>query len=194
MSSDELVIESNAAQIKAYCEAEIEKAMQQASMELAEAPWPSDWEVWAYGPFQAPGQAPGRIIEINQPAYIATIVWLNPFMNTNVASFGGEVQLNYHTANTQTMSPVADPAFAHYSCCFAPNAAAGGPFGAFYVTVWEFTPTEAGCILETNICARLCNCNHEAVPGYAAFVRWVANLDFDSFFPPVGYQLSLIHI
>jgi hypothetical protein len=173
--------------LKAQVEAEIGAALERATVELAEAPAPSAWEVWALGPFQEPALAPGRIIELGETAFLVTIVWLNPFMNANVAGFGSKVQLNYFTSNTQTMEPVSAMDF---SCCFEPDAAAGGPFGAFYVFIWEFVPTEAACILETNICARLCTCEGEVVPGNAAFVRWIANLDFDTFFPPVFFQFD----
>ena len=110
-------------------------------------------------------------------------------MDDNVSDFGGQVQLNYFTSNTQTMQPVSAMDF---SCCIDPGAVTGivTPIGTFYLHIWEFEPTEAACILETNICARICNCNDEVVPGYAAFVRWIANLDFDTFFPPVIFQFD----
>jgi hypothetical protein len=173
--------------LRADVEARIGEAIEQASVELAEAPPPSAWEVFALGPFQDPVFAapPGRIIELGETAFLVTIVFLNEFMDTNVSAFGGSVQLNYYTSNTQTMEPV--PAM-DFSCCFDPNCNTGfvvPGLGTFYVSVREFEPTEAGCILETNICARICNCDEEVVPGYAAFVRWIANLDFDLFFPPV---------
>jgi hypothetical protein len=175
--------------LKAQVEAKIAATIEQATVELAEAPPPSDWEVFAVGPWQTPGLAPGRIIELGQTAYVATIVFLNPFMDANVSGFAGKVQLNYHTSNTQTMMSVGAM---DYSCCFAPADVTGivTPLGTFYVTIWEFVPTEAACLLETNICARLCNCDEEVVPGYAAFVRWIANLDFDSFFPPVIFRFD----
>lgn len=183
--------DSPADTLKANVEAKITAAFEKASVELGEAPPPSQWEVFAVGPFQDPALAPGRIIKLGEKAYLVTIVFLNTFMDTNVTSFGGRVQLNYHTSNMQTMRPV--PAMDH-SYCFEPGNpdvdSVVTPYGTFYVIVREFTPAEAACILETNICARICNCNNEAVPGYAAFVRWIANLDYDAFFPPVAYQFD----
>ncbi|WP_420631731.1 hypothetical protein [Candidatus Leptofilum sp.] len=173
---------TDAQKLKARVEAELTAMVEQAATELAEAPDPSAWEVFAVGPYQDPGLEPGRIIELNDTAYIATVVWLNPFMDTNLSGLAGQIQLSYFTANKQTMEPVPDM---NYHCCFEPGSPAlvWPGVGSFYVHVWEFVPSEAACILETNICARVCNCDGEAVPGYAAFVRWVPMLDFDAFFP-----------
>ena len=181
--------ESPAETLKARVQAEIAASLEQASVELSEAPPPSDWEVWAVGPFQTVGAPPGRIIELGESAFLVTIVFLNTFMDANVSGFGSKIQLNYFTSNTQTMEAVGAM---DDSCCFAPGDVTGvvTPIGTFYVIVRDLEPTEAGCILETNICARVCNCEDEVVPGYAAFVRWIANLDFDSFFPPVGFQFD----
>lgn len=198
-SEDELVVESglvpegdqdkNIKSLKDRAVKEINESLQKSkSLELGEAPPPSVWDIWAVGPYQTVGEPPGRIIELGESAYIVTVVFLNSFMNTNVISFGGKVRLDFHTANTQTMQPV--PAM-YDSCCFEPGKPdIVLPFGALYIVVRKITPTEAACLLETNICARICNCKYESVPGYAAFVRWVANLDYDLFFPPVGFQFD----
>ncbi len=172
--------------LKAQVEAQVAAALEQASLELTEAPPPSDWEIWARGPWQDPGLEPGRIIRVNEKAYIATVVFLNQFMNNNVAAFGGKIQLNYFTSNMQTMTPISAM---DYSCCLEPTVTAN-PLGAIYVSIWEFEPTEAGCVIETNICARLCNCEKEVVPGYAGFVRWVRNFDYDNLFPPVFWTFD----
>jgi hypothetical protein len=143
-------MDSRTETLKSQVEAQIAASLEQAATELAEAPPPSDWEVWAVGPFQTVGAPPGRIIELGESAFLVTIVFLNTFMDANVSAFGGRVQLNYYTSNTQTMEPV--PAM-DYSCCFEPDDVAGivTPIGTFYVLVREFEPTEAACILETNI-------------------------------------------
>ena len=169
------------ATLKAQAEAQVAATLEQrAALELAEAPpGMGQWEVWARGPWQAPGQMPGRIIELGQTAFIATVVWLDDVMLANVVGFEGKIELRYHTSNTQTMASVPAMAFA---CSITPRANQH-----YYVTVWEFQPTEAGCVLETNICARICNCKNHTVPGYAAFVRWVRDFDVDSLFPPVPW-------
>ena len=178
--------ESLKAQVEARIAAAAEQKAAEAAAELGEAPPPEFWDIFALGPFQDPtlAQPPGRIIELDEEAFIVTIVFLNTAMDTNISDYGARVQLNYFTSNTQTMEPVSAM---DYSCCFEPDDVDGvvTPFGTFYVTIWTFTPTEAACILETNICARICNCEDEVVPGRAAFVRWVFGIDFDAFFPPV---------
>jgi hypothetical protein len=95
-------------------------------------------------------------------------------MAQNVAGFGGKIQLNYHTSNTQTMTATS----LTRSVCIP--AVTGQ---RVYVDVWKFEPTEAACLYETNICARICNCNNKTVPGYAAFVRHVYDFDPDHWRP-----------
>jgi hypothetical protein len=161
--------------VEAQFAAALEK---KAALELTEVPalLPFEWVIYARGPYQNPGQEPGRIIALGQKAYIATVVYMNPLMCATVVGFGADVLLNFWTSNTQTMRPV--PAMDHYKCI--PITAAGG---CSYTYVWEFEPTEAACILETNICARLCNCEQRVVPGYAGFVRWVEDFDPDYLWP-----------
>ena len=175
--------------LKAAVEAKLAAALEQASVELTEVD-PTfmglfDWAVIAIGPFQTAGPlqtAPGRIIELGETAYIATIVMMNHPMCRNVGGFGGKVQLSYFTANTQTMLPVNDM---EYVCCIQLDEkfCNPAPFPSFFVHIWEFKPTQAACILETNICARICNCKDEAVPHYAGFVRWVYDLDAEWLWP-----------
>ena len=137
------------------------------------------WEIFARGPYQAPAYSPGRIIAVNQTAYIDVVVWMNPEPVKDVKDFGADVLLSFWTSNTQTMQPV--PAGLTAQVCVEPTPA---PFGGMYSTyIWEFTPTEAACLLETNICARLCNCDDDTVPGYAGFVRWVEDFDSELLFP-----------
>ena len=144
------------------------------------------WEVYAWGPWQDPGMEPGRIIMKGETAYIATAVWMNPTMCADVLGFGSKFELNFYTSNTQTMMPV--PAL-NFSCCIFPEQGT-----CFYVTVWEFQPQEEACILETNICARLCTCENKLVPNYAGFVRHVYDFDPDNLFPPAplppGWQFD----
>jgi hypothetical protein len=184
MASKELTVSRGEAQdpaatLKAQVEAQFAAALEKKiAAELTETPagLPFQWEVYAFGPWQNPAQQPGRIIALGQTAYIATVVWMNPLMCASVAGFGADIFLSYWTSNTQTMMPVA--AMDHYSCI--PVTAAGG---CFYVDIWAFQPTEAACLLETNICARLCNCEQQVVPGYAGFVRWVQDFDPETLWP-----------
>ncbi len=171
--------ESPADILKAKVEAQFKAALDQAALELTQAPVPDQWEVYAWGPWQLPFNPtvdPGRIIFLGQTAYIATAVWMNPQMCADVTGFEAKIELSYYTSNTQTMKPV--PAMEH-SCCIYTTYNQ-----CFYVTIWEFEPTEAACILETNICARICNCENHPVPGYAGFVRHVFDFDPSKLFPP----------
>ena len=174
--------------LKKSVEDGLKEALKQVTTEIGEVPHEFlgvfDWEIIALGPFQTPGPPqtpPGRIIELGEKAYIATIVMMNHNMCVNVSGFGGKIQLSYFTSNTETMERVEEM---DYTCCIYPDGVCN-PEGlpSFFVHIWEFEPTEAACILETNICARICNCNDEAVPHYAGFVRWVLDLDPDWVWP-----------
>jgi hypothetical protein len=164
--------------MRAEVEARFASALEEAGPQLAEAPWPSDWEVFAFGPFQNPfvSRPPGRIIALGEKAYIVTVVWMNQFMCENMAGFEAKISLSYYTSNTEDMKPV-DKMF--YTCCI-PVLPGKCPF---YIHIWEFEPTEAACILETNICAKVCNCQNNVVPGYAGFVRWVYDFDAEALWP-----------
>jgi len=176
------------AMLKAHIEARLEAAVQQATVELAEVPpelGPNRWEVYAWGPWQLPfdpAADPGRIIFVGEKAYVGVAVWMNPAMCQDVTGFEGKIELSFWTSNTQTMRPV--PSMDYHYCI---KTKRGGP--CFYVIVWEFEPTEAACIMETNICARICNCNNHPVPGYAGFVRHVYDFDPENLFapPPPGW-------
>lgn len=165
--------------LRSYVEAQLDKAREeaeaQAELSQAEFPFLFDWEVVAWGPWQVPfnpADDPGRIIFVGESAYIATAVIFNAAMATNVGGFGADIQLNYHTANTQTMQPA--PSLTRSVCL--PTSRNQW----YYVDVWQFTPQEAACLYEMNVCARICNCNNQTVPNYAAFVRHVYDYDPES--------------
>jgi hypothetical protein len=175
--------EAQQAQLDARMEGALEKA---ATLELA---GPQDyWNIWAVGPYQDYGLQPNRIIQLGEPAWIYTYVYLNPvyprpYPGQNacdqITGFGAKIELNYFTSNTQLMQPVAD--LNHVYCIQTKLGQ------CYYRHKWVFTPTQAACIYETNICARICNCDLQPVPQYAGFVRWVYDLDVDYLFPPTGW-------
>lgn len=162
--------------IRAEVEARFASALEEAGPEITEAPFPYDWEVFAFGPFQTPALMPGRIIALGEDAFIVTVVWMNQLMCANVAGFEGKIALSYYTANTQEWHAIPNM---EYHCCI-PVTAADCPF---FIHIWKFKPTEEGCILETNICAKICNCKDHVVPGYAGFVRWVHDFDAEALWP-----------
>ncbi len=181
--------------LKAYVEAQFAAALEQrATLELTQTGvgnLANQWEVYAWGPWQnfapTPGPyAPGRIIMTGEQAFIAAGVWLNNAMVADLVGFGAHIELNFFTADTQTMQPL--PAL-DFRCCIYPVAGRN-----FYACVWTLRPTVAACLYETNICARVCNCNGILVPDYAGFVRHVYDFDVDNLFPtpptPSGYQFD----
>lgn len=148
------------------------------ALELAQAPPDlGDWEIFAMGPWQDPTDLmPGRIIIKGEKAYIFTVVWLNDLMCRNITDLGAKIELRYFTSNTQTMEAVPE---LNFSCCIETKLDQ-----CWYGHLWEFEPLEAACIYETNICARICNCNN--IPGrqYAGFVRHVYDFDPELLWPP----------
>jgi hypothetical protein len=152
-----------------------------AVLELTMAPGaaePEDWEIFAFGPYQTPADLmPGRIIKEGEKAYIAIVVWMNDAMCSNVTGWSGKIELNIFTSDTQRMVNV--PALNHY-CCIETVLD-----HCWYVYVWELTPPQEACIYETNICARLCNCDDKPNAKYAGFVRHVYDFDPDTLWPPI---------
>jgi hypothetical protein len=174
---------------RAELAAQLEEALGQATPELA-APL-GYWNIWARGPFQGPGLQPNRIIKLGEAAWIWIAVYLNPFfpspapgMNACdiITGFGAKIELKFFTSDTQRMEPV--PSLNHTYCI---QTLQTDPSTCLYWYRWEFTPERAACIYETNICARICNCDCNPVPQYAGFVRWVRDFDVDYLFPPVPW-------
>ena len=141
----------------------------------------ADWEIFGFGPYQRPRAQPGRIIRVNQPAWVAVVVWMNRAMCRNVTGFGGKIELNFWTSDTQRMQPVGG--LSHH-CCIQTRRDR-----CWYLYVWRFRPAQAACIYETNICARICNCDDAPHPEYAGFVRQVYDFDPDNLWPPARVPL-----
>lgn len=161
--------------VRAYVESRLEAAQEEAEAQLAQAPFAPlfDWEVVAWGPFQLPFNPaldPGRIIFTGESATVATAVFLNAAMAKNIAGFGGKIQLSYFTSNMQTMQPASGLSRAA-PCIEVVDGR------LVYVDMFTFTPSDAACLYEMNICARICNCLNTTVPGYGAFVRHVFDYD-----------------
>lgn len=140
------------------------------SLELAQARMGfGQWNVYAFGPWQPPRQQPSRIIEVGDWALIHTVVVMDNVMCPNVTGFGAKIQLKYFTSNMQTMSAVPDLT---RNRCIQTNY-----MQCYYHDFWWFRPTQAACLYETNICARICRCDGTGVPEYGGFVRWVYDYD-----------------
>ena len=171
---------NQSATLKAHVEAQIaaaiEKKVAKARAELAE--WPAGL------PFRLEMSGPlvlGRILVIGtradycvgQDAYIATVVWMSPLMCATVAGLGRYSSQLLHLQHAEDDGRSCDG----LSMPASKPRAGRTPGHRYFVDVWRFKPTEAACILETNICARLCDCDDDIVPGYAGFVRWVEDFD-----------------
>ncbi len=187
MSSKDLTVSRAAADdptatLKAHVEAQFAAALEKkTTLELTQTGVggvPNQWEVFAWGPWQNPAAyAPGRIIMTNEEAFIAAGVWLNDGMVAAMAGFGAHIELFFFTSNMQTMLPLP---LLNKTGCIYPVVGQN-----FYAFVWKLVPTEAGCLYETNICARVCNCNGTLVPDYAGFVRHVFDFDPENLFPAI---------
>jgi hypothetical protein len=164
------------AHVEAQMAAAVEK--RKTSLELTEALWPDEWEVFAWGPYQFEGGVfdprvnPGRIIFTGETAYIAVVVWMNPRMCTVIQDHNDKILLNFYTSNMQTMEPAAGD-LTHQCCIYTDRT----DRYCFYPMVWKFTPEEAACLYETNICARICSCKGKTLSDYAGFVRQVYDFD-----------------
>lgn len=178
--------EDKLAAMKAQLDAKLESLFNQrkaAGLEVAGPP--GYWDLYAVGPYQSFGLEPGRVIQVGESATVLIVAYLNPFYPNPaqgqnacdiLTGHGDKIEFHIHTANLQTMQPV--PSLSKTDCIFTT------PGQCWYTYYWTFTPQEAACLLETNICAHICNCANQRIPQYSGFVRWVENLDFDYFFPP----------
>ena len=149
------------------------------------------WDIVATGPYQVPAIQPSRLIDVGESATILVYVYLNPNVPNPapgqnacdiITGFGGKIELSFVTSNTQTMQHV--PELSHTHCIYTT------PGQCWYRYYWTFRPRSAACLYETNICARVCNCNNYYVRQYSGFARWVANLDYDLIFGAPRWQFD----
>ena len=182
--------------IKAYYEAQVQAMLDQAlSAVQPEAAEPFDWwDLFSIGVIQnvagdfgiAPVGPflPHEVVRVNEQAFIVTVLILNPLpigsppglVPCNVLSGTAlPFEIQYSSLNTTTGTPAA----------FASGVNTGQlqPGVCFYVDVFEFVATEEGCIIETNVCARILNCEGQTPPQwpFAGFATWILNIDNESF-------------
>jgi hypothetical protein len=194
--SEEIVVdrgksEDKGAALKAQLEAKMESIFDQRNKMSLELAGPQGyWDLYAIGPYQAAGLEPGRLIELGEEATILVVVYLNPNYPpppaqdtcTNLTQHNDKVELFFFTSNMQTMQPVPD--LTHQVCI--PTT----PGQCWYYYYWTFTPTQPACLYETNICARICNCQNQPLRQFSAFVRWVEDLDYDHLFGGGGLRFD----
>jgi hypothetical protein len=193
------------ARIEAQLQSSLEAALTAPREQIAEPLyW---WEIFGYGPVQIPNQlvppagfldsplAPGKILRVGEKGYLVSVFIVNPFplpQDPNIRPVDFltvwklPYRIDYHTCNATTCRP-AGPELnvTHYGNLI--------PGQAYYVDVLEFTAYEPGCVYETNICARILDCE-SGHPGYghshgkspspfAGFARSTFNLDPELFLP-----------
>jgi hypothetical protein len=171
------------AAVEAQLQASLEAALNAPREQIAEPLY------WWDSPL-----APGKILRVGEKGYLVTVFIVNPFplpQDPNIRPVDFltvwklPYRIDYSTLNTSTGRPVPSLNATHYGNLV--------PGQAYYVDVFEFTAYEPGCIFETNICARILDCEN-GHPGYghgygkspspfAGFARSILNLDPELFLP-----------
>ncbi|MFQ5856606.1 MAG: hypothetical protein ACE5LU_13295 [Anaerolineae bacterium] len=182
----EMTVEDVKAMLEAQVQAALEEAMATPGEEIAEPlGW---WNLFAIGPIQpiAVGGPllPHQIIKAGEPAFVATILFLNPFLilpgPTTAAdvlsNFALPYEVRYQTGNLTTWA------------LGAPNAVQNGnlvPGQFVYVDVLAFMGQQTG-LFEMNISARLLGTAPPFVnaPQFAGYARAVIDIDPDLFISP----------
>lgn len=182
-----------AADVKAHFEAKIQSALDEAmttgaSAEVAELQgW---WDLIAFGPIQVPSingpYLPNDVIRAGEPAYIVTVLILNPFLVLNnqitvcelLSTLALPYEITYQSGNLTDWTPAPAPLTSEQDDLYLV------PHQCFYVNVLEFVPYDEDEVMyEMNISARIFGCGENYAPPLAGFAREV--VDFDpSFFSP----------
>lgn len=191
------------AEVKAMVEAKAQEALEQAlarpRQQVADPYlW---WNLYAIGPIQplAPNGpvAPHQVIKVGEPAFIATVLFLNPFPILPPApgispaqvlsNFALPYEVQYATGNLTTWS--LGPA----NLNVVKPAAGMIPGVSFYVDVLGFVANQPG-LYEMNITARILGAAppYLNAPQFAGFARAVVDIDPDLFLEPApGMQYDL---
>ncbi len=195
--------ETTDADIKALIEARVksalDEAMQRARPEIAEPQgW---WNLYALGPIQpiAVGGPllPHQVIKVGEPAFVATVMFLNPFLVIAPGTTAGDVlsnfalpyEIRYQAGNltTWTLGP-GNMNVTHAGAGF--NLVPGV---YTYVDVLGFVANTPG-LYEMNVTARLLGATPPFVnaPQFAGYARGVIDFDPDLFLAPApGFQFDL---
>jgi hypothetical protein len=203
MAARTISAEDVKAQIEAQLQSSLETALSAPSTQVAEPLyW---WEMYGYGPIQLPNQlvppagflssplAPGKVIRVGEQAFLVSVLIINPFplpQAPNIVPVDFltvwklPYRIDYHTCNATTCQPAGPELNVSHTGHLVPGQ-------AYYVDVLEFTAREPGCVYETNICARILDCEsgsprhgHGPSPSpFAGFARSTFNLDPELFLP-----------
>jgi len=170
--------------------------MQQERPEIAEPEgW---WNLYALGPIQpiAVGGPllPHQVIKVGEPAFIATVMFLNPFLVVQPGLTAGDIlsnfalpyEVRYQAGNLTTWSlGQADMNVVHGGVNLIPGVYT-------YVDVCAITGTTPG-LYEMNVSARLLGATPPFVnaPQFAGYARAVVDFDPDLFISPApGFQFD----
>lgn len=195
-----------AADIRAHIEAHVKSALDEAMLRRAASPaaeiaepegW---WNLYAIGPIQPVAVGgpllPHQVVKVGEPAFVATILVLNPFLilapGTTAAdvlsNFALPYEVRYCTGNLCTWTPgQADMNVAHNGAGFN---LVPGVFA--YVDVLGFTGATPG-LYEMNISSRILGATppFADAPQFAGYARAVVDIDPDLFINPApGLQFD----
>ena len=189
------------AKIEAKVKIALEKAMSAYQEEVAEPEgW---WNLFSIGPIQpiaAGGPLlPHQVIKVGEQAWVATILFLNPFHMIAPGTNAGDVlsnfalpyEVQYQTGNLTTWGlGQADMNVVHSGAGFNLN-----PGQYVYVDVMQFTANTPG-LYEMNISARILGATppHINAPQFAGYARAVGDIDPDLFLGSApGMQYDFPH-
>jgi len=184
------------AMIEARVKSALDEAMQRERPEIAEPEgW---WNLFALGPIQPIAingpLLPHQVIKVGEPAFIATVVFLNPFLVVQpgltaadiLSNFALPYEVRYQAGNLTTWTlGQADMNVVHGGLNLIPGVFA-------YVDVCAITGTTPG-LYEMNVSARLLGATPPFVnaPQFAGYARAVVDFDPDLFISPApGLQFD----
>lgn len=202
-ATDQVLQEATADDIAAMIDAKLQAAYEQAlstpGEEIAEPLfW---WDIYAVGPVQ-PGAhlagtfrgplLPHQVIRVNQVAYVATVLLLNPFFPPFppsaaevLSSFALPYEIEYSTGELKEWKPGP-------SNLQRTNHGNLMPGRYWAIDVFRFRPQEEG-LYEMNICARIFGCNKNVAPPFSGYATVVQDIDRQMFGPGprVQYDQSI---
>lgn len=187
ISQGEVTQETADSIFEAKVEAAVSEAMQRGAPEEVEPlGW---WNLWVYGPWQ-PVRPGGplrshKVIKVGEPAYIYTVLWLNPWRVLDggptvcdlISNLACEFEVKYCTGNkcTWSLGPeglnVTHKVKMHADRCWSYDSLR-----------FVARPNWEGCF-ETHVCARIIGCAEDAAPSLAGFATQVYDFDADLFVP-----------
>lgn len=195
ISQGEVTLEMAKAMFEEKIKRAVEDAKRRGVPEEAEpAGW---WNLWAWGPWQpvSPGGPlrPHKVIKLGEPAYIFTILWLNPWLVLDggptvcdlISNLACQFEVKYCTGNKCTWSLGPDSVNVKHSVKMVPDRCWDYDVLRFVPRVSQQDPGwEGENCFETHICARITGCEEtKGAPPLAGFATQVFDFDADLFVP-----------